>query len=125
MAKPSIGKVVWFEIPVSNVEKAKAFYGELFNWRFGPFDEFQKGYCMIDTDQEDLSGGFVSKTSSSTAAFSPIIYFSVMDIPEALAKAERMGAKIIKAKTIITEQAGYFAHLTDPDGNFFAIWSQT
>lgn len=125
MAKPSVGKVVWFEIPVSDVERAKSFYGELFNWRFGPFDEFQKGYCVIDTDQEDLSGGFVAKSSKEIPMSSPIIYFSVMDIPAALSKAERMGAKVVKTKTIITEQAGYFAQLTDLDGNLFAIWSQT
>lgn len=41
MAKPSVGKIVWFELPVADVERAKAFYGEMFGWRFERFSEFE------------------------------------------------------------------------------------
>ena len=29
--------IVWFEIPVDNVERAKTFYGKLFDWKIERF----------------------------------------------------------------------------------------
>ena len=29
--------IVWFEIPADNLERAKAFYGDLFGWNIIPF----------------------------------------------------------------------------------------
>lgn len=123
MEKP-MGKIVWFELAVADLERAKAFYSELFGWQFSPFTEFSKDYWMIDAGENGISGGLVKKTGSASAAASPVIYFSVEDIPQSLRHAENMGAKVIKEKTIITEDAGYFALLRDLDQNLIAVWSQ-
>lgn len=123
MAKAGAGKVVWFEIPVKDVERAKNFYRELFNWSYSLFVDFQKDYWKIDIGQDELAGGFIKKTTTHDGSM-PLIYFSVKDITESLKKAEQLGGKVITGKTMITKEAGYFARLSDPDQNTIAIWSQ-
>jgi Bleomycin resistance protein-like N-terminal len=37
-ASDTNGKVVWFEIPAEEAERARSFYGDLFGWSFQPFE---------------------------------------------------------------------------------------
>ena len=53
-----------------------------------------------------------------------IPYFVVNDMADAIKKAESLGGRVIKPKTLITESAGFFAHLHDNQDNLIAFWSQ-
>jgi predicted enzyme related to lactoylglutathione lyase len=48
-------------------------------------------------------------------------YINVEDVEEFAHKAEQLGAKVMMPKSPVPGM-GWFAQLTDPEGNVFAIW---
>ena len=52
--------IVWFEIPADNPERAKKFYGKLFNWKINKFPGMTD-YWHIDTGGGDQTpdGGMI------------------------------------------------------------------
>jgi len=109
-----------FEIPVNDVDKAKEFYSNLFDWEFNYMEEMK--YLMFNTQSEDgktkLSGGIFKKPNES---FKVTNYFSVKNLTESAKKVEELGGKIVVPKTPVPGM-GWFVHFTDMDGNLLALW---
>lgn len=109
-----------FEIPVDDVDKAKEFYSNLFDWEFNYMEEMK--YLMFNTESEDgktkLSGGIFKKPNES---FKVTNYFSVKNLDESAKKVEGLGGKIVVPKTPVPGM-GWFVHFTDIDGNLLALW---
>ena len=51
----------------------------------------------------------------------PVNYISVENVDEFARKAERLGAKVVVPKMPVPGM-GWFAQLTDTEGNIIAIW---
>jgi predicted enzyme related to lactoylglutathione lyase len=119
-AKNSIG---WFEIYVSDVEKAKDFYGDLFEWEFKSLEGFEPEYTTIFTGEDSIGGGFM-KSSSAQEGQSVLIYIDVEDIEMTLKKVEEKGGKIEKPKTLISATSGYYGLFRDLDNNLIGVWSE-
>ena len=96
---------------VSNPEKARAFYGEVFGWSFDT--ESMPGYTLVDTGQ-DPTGAIFQRPEPAAAPCSNI-YFKVADIDTALEAAKTNGAKILVPRTEIPG-VGYFGIFADPEG---------
>lgn len=124
--------VVHFEIPADQPERAAKFYRDLFGWEVsrweGSTDE-REGfeYWMVRTVPTDaegrptrpgVNGGLMRRMFPGQA---PVNYISVDDVEEFTRRAERLGAKIMMSKQPVPAM-GWFAQLTDPEGNVFAIW---
>jgi predicted enzyme related to lactoylglutathione lyase len=109
-----------FEIPVDDVDKAKEFYSNLFDWEFNYMEEMK--YLMFNTESEDgktkLSGGIFKKPNES---FKVTNYFSVKNLAESVKKVEELGGKIVIPKTPVPGM-GWFVHFTDIDGNLLALF---
>ena len=80
-----------FEIHVSNVERAKEFYGGLFGWSFAPMPGAEDvGYHLIEGDEigmnHALSGGIMRRMGDAPAAGGPVrggtMTFAVDDCDE-------------------------------------------
>ncbi len=119
-AKNSIG---WFEIYVSDVEKAKDFYGDLFEWQFKLLEGFEPEYTTIFTGEDSVGGGFM-KSSSKQEGQSVVIYIDVEDVAKSLKKVEEKGGKIEKPKTLISATSGYYGLFRDLDNNLIGLWSE-
>jgi predicted enzyme related to lactoylglutathione lyase len=48
-------------------------------------------------------------------------YISVESVADYVAKAEKLGAKVLMPKSAVPGM-GWFAQLLDPEGNCFALW---
>jgi uncharacterized protein len=48
-------------------------------------------------------------------------YINVESVDESVSRAERLGAKVLMGKTPVPGM-GWFAQLTDTEGNLFAVW---
>jgi len=48
-------------------------------------------------------------------------YIAVADINAAVSEVERLGGKVLRAKTAVPQTAWY-AVVEDPEGNVFAVW---
>ena len=118
--------VVHFEIPADDPERAVRFYRELFGWEIkhmgGPMD-----YWLLETVPTDgegmpirqgVNGGLMRRMMPGQV---PVNYIAVDDVDEFARKAERLGAKVIVPKMPVPGM-GWFAQLTDTEGNIFAIW---
>ena len=106
-----------FEIGISDMDRAKEFYGALFGWRFhsdGP------NYAMIQTGS-DLEGGLTHISTNRPPWL--VLYMQVDDIDEKLEQAKELGAEIVKRKTLIHEDYGYFGLFKDPSGNLVGLLS--
>ena len=116
------GNVCWFEIPTLNVQESKEFYSKLFGWEFSQDLSFSNDYWFISTAGEGIGGGLFLGKPTGTPSIIP--YFVVGDMADTLEKAENLGGKVIKPKTLITKEAGYFAQLYDNQDNLIAFWSR-
>ena len=128
--------IVHFEIPADNPERAAQFYGELFGWDIKRFEGSSEGmeyrdqdfeYWMIKTvptdgtgrpTEQGVNGGLMRRMYPNQP---PVNYVSVESVDDFVGKAERLGAKVLMGKSPVPGM-GWFAQLTDPEGNLFAIW---
>ncbi len=114
------GQISWFDFPVTDFERAKAFYGEALGWKFtsmGP------DYWMIQLGEE-MIGGLRKAEGPRVVADSPLIYFAVDKLDSAVERARRLGATLVGQVVEIGEH-GCFHCLRDKDENLFAFWAQS
>lgn len=120
-------KVVFFEIPTSNIKKAKEFYEKVFDWKIELSDD--KGAMAyttpVDKDQNPIepggiNGGFYQRKSNHDQ---PSFGIETGDIDSTLAAIEKAGGKVITPKHSLGEW-GFMADVADPEGNVMALWER-
>ena len=120
------GKVVHFEIPFDDGDRARAFYAEAFGWTIneipglhydivqtGPVDE--NGY---PTESGYVGGGMLKRDSPTDR---PVITVDVEDIDVALAKIEELGGMTVLGRQAVGEM-GWAAYFKDVEGNLMGLW---
>lgn len=116
-------RVVWFEIYVTDLERAKAFYAELFGWEFLPLTDYDPNYWTIDTGAESVGGALVQRSALSQSGQGVVLYIEVDNLQESLDQAARLGATLAQPPTRITSDAGSFALIQDLDQNLLGLWT--
>jgi predicted enzyme related to lactoylglutathione lyase len=114
--------VFYFEIPVTNMDRAVAFYEELMELKLDR--QIVDGYEMALFPFADgapgatgaLAKGDVYKPSKDGA----IIYFQVRDIKSTLEKAQKLGRPTLYPIKDLGD-AGYVAEIEDTEGNRLAL----
>jgi len=113
MAKHAICHVEWDS---TDFERTKRFYGGLFEWNFQPWgDEY-----LLFSVPGGIGGGFCKKPQVTPNPM-PRIYVQVDAIEPYLQRASELGGGIAEPKTEIP-QVGWWAFLTDPDGNMVGLF---
>jgi predicted enzyme related to lactoylglutathione lyase len=119
--QPRYHALVHFEIPTDSPEKVARFYEQLFDWKISKMPMGASDYWLIahpDAGPNETMGGIYKKTMGESGFLN---YFGVANIDLALAKAESLGAKVVKAKEEIPD-IGWFAIVQDPENNTFALF---
>lgn len=122
-------KVVHFEIPSENLERAIKFYKELFEWDINKVPMANGGeYHLVNTVKTDekgmplqpgaINGGILMK--DSTAQY-PIVTIKVADINDSMKKIKNSGGKIVMEKVPVGD-FGLYARFQDTDGNILGLW---
>jgi len=124
-----LDKVVHFEIPVDNVERAQKFYKNAFDWMVNPVPEMN--YTTLGTTEVDamympkepgaINGGMMQR---SDVIKGPVITISVENIDEAMKKVESLGGKIVQGKMEVPNM-GISAYFQDTEGNVLGLWQAT
>jgi len=121
--------VGWFEIPVSNMERAKKFYEKVFDIKIQieQFGETVMGWFPFPEDQE--AGGAGGSLVQNEQFYKPmangtLVYFSSPEITFELRKVEEAGGVVLQEKTLIREDIGYMALVLDSEGNRIALHSR-
>ena len=116
--------VGWFEIYVNDFEKSKHFYSELFGWKFNQSQSTDSLYWNIYTGEGSIGGGFMKKTIPEHSGQAVILYIETDDIGATLNKVVSLGGSVNTPKTLINENAGYFALFYDVDNNVMGLWAK-
>jgi predicted enzyme related to lactoylglutathione lyase len=116
----------WFEIPVSDFDRAKKFYEAVFGFTMQVMDfgGFKMGMFPSVPGNGKLSGAIVHGDSYKPSKEGALVYFNGdPDLQVALDKVEAAGGKILQPKTQITPEYGNMAVFLDSEGNRVALHS--
>jgi len=112
----------WFEIPVSDFDRAKTFYETIFDVKMH-VDDFG-GFKMGVFPHAQSGGAICWGDHYKPSAEGVVIYISVEpDLNKTADRIEAAGGKIIQAKKQISPNHGYTALFMDSEGNRLALHS--
>ena len=106
------------EIPATNLDRSKEFYKDVFDWDFKPFGN---GYLLFNNHKGIMAG--LRKVNSVAEGDCTVFHVSVDSIDSILDKAKQFGGGIKAAKTTIPVM-GWYALITDPDGNTIGLFQK-
>ena len=118
-------KVVHFEIPFDDGERALAFYRGIFDWDIQSMPDL--GYNMVSTGPTGdvgptepgyIGGGMLARQDPVTA---PVLVIQVDDIDATLAAIEAGGGSTLRAKEPVADM-GFAAYFNDSEGNLAGLW---
>lgn len=116
--------VNWFEIPVKNLDRAKAFYETVLGAKMQPTEAMGMKSAFFPADMEHgIGGSIVESKEYQPSDKGTLVYLNGGDdlsIP--LARVEKAGGKVILPKTSIGPN-GFMAQFTDTEGNKVAFHS--
>lgn len=119
-------KVVHFEIPADDLDRARAFYGEAFGWTINSMPELD--YSSVETTPTDdanmptepgaINGGMMRRKAPIT---DPVLTIGVDDVDASLRRIEELGGKVAIPKQAVADM-GFAAYFSDPEGNLVGLW---
>ena len=114
-----MSRVIHFEIPVDDANRASAFYREVFGWQIGKWDG-PIDYWLVTTGGLDEPGIGGALTRRSEGFMSTVNTIGVVSVDDAVRKIAACGGKILLSKTAIPG-VGWLAYAQDTEGNNFGI----
>jgi predicted enzyme related to lactoylglutathione lyase len=121
--------ISWFEIPVTDLNRAQQFYETIFGVQLNPIDLPNIKMRMFPIDDEVNgvtgaladTGGTFHKPSETEG---PLLYLNANpDVQSVLDKVEAAGGKILVPKTEISPDYGHMAVFIDSEGNRIGLHS--
>jgi predicted enzyme related to lactoylglutathione lyase len=107
----------YFELHTPDLARAKAFYGEMFGWKFDEVPGMP--YSMIDFGKGEQGGAQPDKELPPQW----VNYHTVENLDESTARAQKLGAKLNVPRTEVKGH-GFFTVITDPTGVRIALWEE-
>jgi predicted enzyme related to lactoylglutathione lyase len=119
-------RVVHFEIPFDDADRARSFYGDVFDWQIQSVPELQ--YNMVTTGPTSdqgmptepgyIGGGMMQRQGPVT---NPVITLAVDDIDATLIAVEKHGGQAVGEKMTVGDM-GFAAYFNDSEGNLMGLW---
>ncbi|XVJ71462.1 MAG: VOC family protein [Rhizobacter sp.] len=109
---------LYFEIPVTDMTRAIAFYEKVFGFDF-QLEEIhgnQMAQMPFDLDGSGISGALAKGEIYKPSLHGTLIYLRSENIDETLGRAQLAGAKVLFPKTKAGEYS-YVAEIEDSEGN--------
>lgn len=114
------GDITHIDIPVSDMARAKEFYGRLFGWQIDTMPGFED-YPMWQAPNKISGGGLAPRSADFTA---PRSYVEVDSIDDVLRQVTELGGRIALEKSPI-DATSWWASFIDPDGNEIGLYEGT
>lgn len=112
-------KVIHFEIPADNPERAVEFYSKVFDWKIHKWQGSVPYWIIIagEDNEQGINGAIHEKGNFKTV----VNIINVPSINESLKKIVEAGGKLIMPKGEVPG-GGYIAYAEDTEGNAFGIF---
>ena len=111
-------RVIHFELPADDPERAVRFYQEVFDWKIhkweGPID-----YWLVTTGEDDEPGinGAITPRTNAEGTQNTI---DVLSVDEFVRRIVAGGGKVVTPKQAVPG-VGYMAYCADTEGTIFGI----
>jgi predicted enzyme related to lactoylglutathione lyase len=114
----NMNPVIWFEIPVSNMDRSKTFYEAVFGYKLTVVEMEPRQMAMfpMEMNAPGIGGALVKEETFVPSYAGSLVYFSVAEIPGTLDKVIKNNGKLLIPKTAIGEY-GFCAYFEDSEGN--------
>lgn len=134
------GQLVWFEIPVSDFERAVEFYSNVLLFKVERRMLLDQELGHLDKGDGTV-GGVLIKKENYLPGQGCVLFFYVVDISEILRNVTEYNGTIITDKTLlkqknnsgnviitnnlIDQNVGYYAEVLDSEGNRISLYSNS
>ncbi len=119
--------ISWFEIPVTDINRAQHFYETIFDFKMIPLDLPNIKMRMFPVDNSVGVGGALCDSGGFhkvSATDGPLVYLNGNpDLQIILDRIEAAGGTITVPKTEISPEYGFMAVFIDSEGNRVALHS--
>ena len=121
-----MNSVNWFEIPVSDLARAKSFYETVLGVELAPNEmgPLKMAWFPMHQGAPGAAGALVLAEGYRPSPEGTMVYFHVEDIEAVLKKINAQGGQTLLSKSSIGEY-GYIAHFLDSEGNRAALHCET
>jgi predicted enzyme related to lactoylglutathione lyase len=110
---------VHVELNSTNVDKARNFYRQLFDWKLEDMKAGDIDYTTIGVGEG--TGGGMMKQLIPKAPSAWLPYVGVSDIQATTKKAKALGATVMKDVTAVNDM-GWLSIVVDPTGAMLGLW---
>ena len=118
--------VVWFEIYVTDLDRAQKFYETVLAVRLDPLPSPEKSLEMrvfpMDPDGGGATGVLAKMQGGPSPGGGTIVYFRCDDCATEGGRVEEAGGKLVKSKFAVGEH-GFIALAQDTEGNMIGFHS--
>ena len=106
----------YIELPATDLERTKKFYGEVFGWTFVDY-----GPEYVSFEGAGVDGGFtLGSTPAEQGGVLVVLYHE--DLEQTAEKIRSCGCEVVRS--IFAFPGGRRFHFRDPNGNELAVWSE-
>lgn len=118
-------RVVHFEVPFDDADRARGFYRDVFDWQIQEMPEMS--YNLVSTgptgDQGPSEPGYIGggMMQREAPANTPVIILQVDDIDATLVAVEQHGGSAAGEKMTVGDM-GFAVYFNDSEGNLMGLW---
>lgn len=120
------GRVVHFEVPYDDADRARAFYSDVFGWAIQPVPEFDYNFVQtgpvaesgMPTEVGYIGGGMFQRQADVGR---PVITIEVDDMAAARASVTAHGGATVGEPQQVGSM-GIASYFTDSEGNLMGLW---
>ncbi len=115
----------WFEIPVSDLERAAAFYERVFEVRLRRESMGCGEMAIFPYGESGVGGSLFKHQDLKPSADGVLPYLNAGDdLAPLLARVEAAGGQVVLQRTQIAPEIGYMALFIDSEGNRIGLHSR-
>ena len=115
-------RVVWFDLPVADLERASRFYAAVLGIEVSPAKAGNFTFAVLEHGP-DGNGGCLIPNAKEVSAAGILVYMNVEGrIRDAVAQTQKQGGRLLKAIESIGPH-GFRAVVLDSEGNRIALHS--
>ena len=121
-----LNMVGWFEIPVNDMDRAKAFYETVFKVEIAihDFGGMLMGWFPFNESKSGAAGTLIKQDTYIPSQEGTLVYFNSSDVDNELNRVEAAGGRIYQPKTQISPEYGFMGVFIDSEGNRIALHSK-
>lgn len=118
--------ISWFEIPVSDFDRARLFYSTIYDYEMPVMDmgPVKMGILLHHRDNGGIGGAIVKGEMHTPSKEGARIYLNAgNDLLVVLGRVAAAGGNVVLGKNFLGDGMGYMAMIEDTEGNLICLHS--